>query len=105
MTTADIIIGILGSNVLIAIVSHLLAKRRYKAEIQSLTIDNKGKSDETYQKEIDYLSERLRLTNEELVKYSEKTIDYIHKIEGLTKIIERLENGKGGTVGDILGGR
>jgi len=87
MTTLEFIIAIISTDIISIIVTHLLTKRRYKAETNDIETN-------VFQKEITFLSERLEMLNKQLNEAVEKDIQNIKTIAELKKQIADLENEK-----------
>ena len=78
---------VLGSDLITGLVTHLLTKRKYKAETSDIETN-------VFQKEISFLSERLEMLNTQLNNAVEKDIQNMKTIAQLQQQIIDLQSEK-----------
>lgn len=93
MTGWEIVIAILASDVVVAIVTAIISRKRYKAEVKGMDLTNLGTGTNVLKEQIDYLSERLGIVSNELVDMSKQLITKMGEVESLNeKILDMRES-------------
>ena len=87
MGIIECIAAIIGSDVVVGIVTHLLARKKYK-------IENTDAETQVLQREIEFLSQRLEKVNVQLNKAVEEEIKHIKQIAKLEKELAFLKENK-----------